>query len=98
LGLLDAQLIAMAHNHDIYLQKCAINQINTLAEQLRAESSGSARNQTILAWEDKIKQNFPDGYADVIQNNSKYQVTIKWSEDRQITTTNNRSMSENIYI
>jgi hypothetical protein len=51
-----------------------------------------------LAWEDKIKQNFPDGYADVIQNNSKYQVTIKWSEDRQITTTNNRSMSENIYI
>jgi Tfp pilus assembly protein PilV len=98
LGLLDAQLVAMADNHNIYLQKCAINQINTLAEQLRADSSASARNQTILSWQNNIKKMFPEGSTDVIQDNSIYRVTIKWSEDRQITTTTNRSMSENIYI
>lgn len=97
LGLLDAQLVAMAHNHDIYLQKCAINQINTLAEQLHADSSASARNHTILSWQNNIKKIFPEGSADVIQDNSIYQVTIKWSEDRRISTTNNRSMSESIY-
>lgn len=76
LGVASLQHVSLKITHDSVLQNTAITLTNTLIEKLRV-TNGLAN---LAKWQERVKNELPQGKANLVMQGDHYQLTLQWQE------------------